>query len=108
MGRCHRGRHFENYCWNHSYVGVFSSTESSLQECVSPNLRLARHGRTVLPSIIENWAGSRLLDYYEDIVEVPDALHPPEDFEVPIGLKPPPAILTPIYVYPEEDRSDVW
>ena len=61
----------------------------------------------VEPWIAELWAGKTLSNYYEDIIEVPDALHPPQGFEVPIGLMPPPPIFTPIYEYPVEDRSDV-
>ncbi|KAL8364901.1 hypothetical protein RB595_003945 [Gaeumannomyces hyphopodioides] len=38
--------------------------------------------------------------YYRDIIEVPDAFHPPKGFEVPIGLEPAAPITTPITVYP--------
>ena len=41
-----------------------------------------------------------LPDYYRDIIELPDALHPPPGFQVPVPLAPPPPITTPITAYP--------
>lgn len=101
------GDSFENYFWNQSYGGVFSSAVSGLHEYVAPNLNITRNFRSILPRIAELWAGSPLPDYYEDIIEVPDAMHPPQGFAVPVGLTPPMPIFTPIYEYPVEDRSDV-
>ncbi|KAK8863305.1 Acid phosphatase [Apiospora arundinis] len=100
---------FENYYWNQSYGGVFSSAVEGLHVYVAPNTRLVRNGRTVLPSIVKLWARycGKLPDYYRDIIELPDALHPPTGFEVPIGLNPPMPIETPITIYPVSARSDV-
>ncbi|KAK8093641.1 phosphoesterase-domain-containing protein, partial [Apiospora hydei] len=100
---------FENYYWNQSYGGVFSSAVEGLHVYVAPNVGLVHHGRTVLPSIVRTWARfcNRLPDYYRDIIELPDALHPPQGFEVPIGLMPAMPIFTPITEFPVALRSDV-
>ncbi|KAK7978531.1 phosphoesterase-domain-containing protein [Apiospora saccharicola] len=70
---------FENYYWNQSYGGVFSSAVEGLHVYVAPNTGLVHAGRTVLPSIAKLWSRycNRLPDYYRDIIELPDALHPP-------------------------------
>lgn len=98
---------FESYFWNQSYGGVFSSAKSTSHSYVRPNLSLVRNARSVLPSIARFWKNSNLPCYYRDIIELPDAFHPPPGFPVPIGLNPPPPITTPIAVYPATDRSDV-
>ncbi|KAK8039922.1 hypothetical protein PG993_008333 [Apiospora rasikravindrae] len=100
---------FENYYWNQSYGGVFSSAVEGLHVYVAPNTGLVHAGRTVLPSIVRLWARycNKLPDYYRDIIEVPDALHPPKGFEVPIGLEPAMPIFTPITEFPVALRSDV-
>lgn len=63
-----------------------------------------RNGRAVLPAVSSGWraAGSWWArTYYRDIIELPDALHPPAGgYAVPIGLTPPPPINTPITAYP--------
>lgn len=91
---------FENYFWNQSYGGVFSSASTSSHLYVKPNLNIARNKRTILPAIARIWQRSTLPSYYSDIIELPDALHPPKGYEVPIGLEPAPPITTPITVYP--------
>ena len=156
------GESFENYYWNQSYGGVFSSDIYTSHTYVAPNTQLVQNGRTILPAIASLWGmssytgasaakvkvkakrdgtgycipkkgktrattvvqGSRtatssatsstsiattsgttigtngLPDYYRNIIELPDALHPPQGFAVSIGLNPPPAITTPITAYP--------
>jgi hypothetical protein len=164
------GDTFENYYWNQSYGGVFSSDNTTSHVYVAPNIELTRNGRTILPAIAELWGSSAstltgtstgtkkakrdskvngkgkgycipkrkstglpgtatatgtattktgstgtmtsstasstitngLPDYYRNIIEVPDALHPPPGFAVTVGEGPPPAITTPIYIYPYE------
>lgn len=98
------GDSFENYYWNQSYGGVFSSANTTSHSYVAPNLRIRSPGthRTVLPAIARLWAGSSLPDYYRDVIEVPDALHPPKGFEVPVGLSPAEPITTPITAYPAQ------
>lgn len=115
---------FESYLWNQSYGGVFSNANDTTHTYVAPNLRIQRNGRTVLPAIADVWGGcdngsrhrhcghstrkgksecgncSGLPDYYRDIIELPDAFHPPPGFQVPIPLMPPMPITTPITVYP--------
>lgn len=46
-----------------------------------------------------------LPDYYRDIIELPDGLHPPYGFEVEIPEAPPMAITTPITAYPYETEA---
>ncbi|TDZ24507.1 Acid phosphatase [Colletotrichum orbiculare MAFF 240422] len=95
------GDSFVNYYWNQSYGGVFSSASNTSHLYVAPNLHILGGGyRTVLPAIARLWHGSRLPGYYRNIVEIPDAFHPPKGYEVPIGLTPPEPITTPIRVYP--------
>ncbi|KAL8396851.1 hypothetical protein RB594_003806 [Gaeumannomyces avenae] len=200
------GDSFQNYYWNQSYGGVFSSATNTSHVYVRPNLGLVHNGRTVLPSVVSTWqsadtacrrvrsrdnsrrparygdedhdddhdddhnddheddhddspsddnkpaptsscsagrgdysdddgkygkgrdshhdggkngsghgghggggyngGGGRprrgycLPGYYRDIIEIPDAFHPPKGFEVPIGLAPAEPITTPITVYP--------
>lgn len=112
------GNIFENYLWNQSYGGVFSNANDTTHTYVAPNLALKRNGRTVLPAIADLWGrcvkrrggyGGRpgggdsctgLPDYYRDIIELPDAFHPPPGFQVPIPLAPPPPITTAITAYP--------
>lgn len=91
---------FENYFWNQSYGGVFSSASTSSHLYVKPNLGLVHNRRTILPAIARVWQRSNLPSYYRDIIELPDALHPPKGYEVRIGLEPSPPITTPIFVYP--------
>ncbi|KAI8209994.1 Acid phosphatase [Colletotrichum sp. SAR 10_76] len=92
---------FENYYWNQSYGGVFSSDSNTSHLYVAPNLDILGGGyRSILPAIAKLWYGSRLPDYYKNIIELPDALHPPKGYEVTIGLTPPEPIETPIRVYP--------
>ncbi|GKT45737.1 acid phosphatase [Colletotrichum spaethianum] len=97
------GDSFINYYWNQSCGGVFSNASTTSHLYVAPNLNIFGGGyRTVLPAIARLWYGSRLPDYYRNIIEVPDALHPPKGYEVPIGLNPPEPITTPIRVYPTQ------
>ncbi|KAK1988481.1 phosphoesterase [Colletotrichum cereale] len=92
---------FVNYYWNQSYGGVFSNVTNTSHVYVAPNLNILGGGyRTVLPAIARLWNGSRLPSYYSNIIEVPDALHPPTGYGVPIGVSPPEPITTPIRVYP--------
>lgn len=99
------GGPLESYYWNQSYGGVFNSACNTSHVYVAPNLCLVHNGRTVLPSIANNHK-YQLPDYYRDIIEVPDALHPPKIFEVPIGLGSPPPLETPIYQWPLDECSD--
>jgi hypothetical protein len=46
-----------------------------------------------------------LPDYYRDIIELPDALHPPQGFAVSIGLNPAAPITTPITIYPYQTAT---
>ncbi|GKT93057.1 phosphate-repressible acid phosphatase [Colletotrichum tofieldiae] len=95
------GDSFANYYWNQSIGGVFSSASNTSHLYVAPNLRIFGGGyRTVLPAIARLWYGSRLPSYYRNIIEVPDALHPPRGYEVPVGLEPAEPITTPIRAYP--------
>lgn len=94
---------FESYLWNQSYGGVFSNANDTTHTYVAPNLELERNNRTVLPAIAKLWGGSNaseLPSYYKDIIELPDAFHPPAGFQVPMPLSPPPPIKTPIVTYP--------
>ncbi|PVH95944.1 hypothetical protein DM02DRAFT_689090 [Periconia macrospinosa] len=106
------GAPLEEYYWNQSYGGVFSSTIYQTNTYVAPNLKLERNGRTILPLVRHIWEDNCraptfefppgrycLPDYYQDIIEVPDAVHPPKGFEVDIPLNPPPPIMTPITIY---------
>ncbi|KAH8846312.1 hypothetical protein MCOR27_002164 [Pyricularia oryzae] len=43
--------------------------------------------------------GGCLPDYYRNIIEIPDAAHPPQGFQVPLPLTPPEPIQTPITIY---------
>jgi hypothetical protein len=102
------GGSFESYYWNQSYGGVFSSANHTSHVYVSPNLDLVHSGRSVLPEIKKTWEKKEnvcspeylLPDYYRDIIELPDAFHPPKGFEVPIPLTPPAPITSPITAYP--------
>jgi hypothetical protein len=101
------GDSFGHYRWNQSYGGVFSSAKSTSHEYVKPKLNLVHNGRTVLPAIKGEWLGSTLPSYYRDIIELPDAYHPPSKaYGVPVPLHPAPPIQTPIRVYPVKSRSD--
>lgn len=109
---------FDSYLWNQSYGGVFSNANDTTHTYVAPNLHIQRNGRTVLPAIADVWSGcengshsptkgkgdndscSSLPAYYRDIIELPDAFHPPQGFQVPIPLLPPMPITTPITAYP--------
>ncbi|KAF7530945.1 hypothetical protein G7054_g9392 [Neopestalotiopsis clavispora] len=96
---------FEYYYWNQSYGGVFNNYKYTDHEFVAPNVNLVHNGRSVLPQIKQTWYGSRLPDYYSDIIELPDDFHPPCGFQVPIPWQPADPIMTPISVYPPEDYA---
>jgi Phosphoesterase family len=98
---------FESYLWNQSYGGVFSNANDTTHTYVAPSLQLQRNGRTVFPAIANVWGScinngsyNGLPDYHRDIIELPDAFHPPPGFQVPIPLMPPMPITTPITAYP--------
>ncbi|KAK1950783.1 phosphoesterase [Colletotrichum sublineola] len=96
------GDSFVNYLWNQSYGGVFSNGCNLPHIYVAPNLNILGGGyRTVLPAIAKLWYGSSLPSYYRNIIEVPDALHAPAGFEVPIGLLTSVAIDGPIRYWPD-------
>lgn len=174
------GDKFENYYWNQSYGGVFSSEYNTTHTYVAPNLDLVQNGRTILPAIASLWGGSGaapkkvkrggdakgkgkggkggkggkvckpkytssasqgtatgtntatgtvtntatqsttmtssatntvstgyggLPDYYRNIIELPDAFHPPAGFQVSIGLMPAMPITTPITAYPYQTAT---
>lgn len=94
---------FASYYWNQSYGGLFSSAASAWHVYVAPNLQMRRNGRSALPAIADLWraATGTLPDYYHDVIELPDALHPPRRFQVPVGLEPPMPITTPITIWPD-------
>ncbi|KAK1995764.1 phosphoesterase [Colletotrichum falcatum] len=95
------GDSFVNYLWNQSYGGIFSNGCNLKHIYVAPNLDILGGGyRTILPAIASLWYGSNLPSYYRNIIEVPDALHPPSGFEVPIGLLTSIAIDGPIRYWP--------
>lgn len=100
-----------SYLWNQSYGGVFNNANDTTHTYVAPKVYLQRNGRTVLPAIAQSWqlchddqGGNQscggLPSYYEDIIELPDAGHPPVGFQVPLPLPNPPPITTPIRAYP--------
>jgi len=63
--------------FNQSFAGPFNSVKAASYPV--PNTSLVRNGRTVLPSIQQQW-GSRSLQkntYYKNTVQVPDGLNPP-------------------------------
>ncbi|EFQ31007.1 phosphoesterase [Colletotrichum graminicola] len=97
------GDSFVNYYWNQSYGGVFSNGCNLPHSYVAPNLDILGGGyRTVLPAIASLWYGSGLPSYYRNIIEVNDALHPPQGFEVPIGLSTAKSIDGPIRYWPND------
>ncbi|KAK6218750.1 [4Fe-4S] proteins maturation [Pestalotiopsis sp. IQ-011] len=93
---------FEAYFWNQSYGDVFNHYRDTTHTFVAPNVGLVHNGRSVLPQIQYTWKGSRLPDYYSDIIELPDDFHPPCGFQVPIPWQPADPITTPITRYPPE------
>lgn len=56
-------------------------------------------GYSIRKGISDSGSCSGLPDYYRDVIELPDAFHPPPGFQVPIQLMPPMPITTPITVY---------
>ncbi|KAF3765703.1 phosphoesterase-domain-containing protein [Cryphonectria parasitica EP155] len=71
---------FDSYFWNQSYDGVMNDAPS-YPVYPAPNLDIeSPSGRTVSPAIKAKWAGSTNPDYYENIIEVPDGLHPPAGY----------------------------
>lgn len=66
--------------FNQSYDGVFNDA-ASYPVYPAPNINATSpSGRTVLPSIKKQWAGSSQLDYYSDVIEVNDGLNPPAGY----------------------------
>lgn len=94
------GAPFSAYLWNQSYGGVWSNANDTTHTYTAPNLALVQNGRTVLPAVAKVWNGSQLPDYYQNIIELPDAYHPPKGFQVPLPNPPPPPITTAITAYP--------
>ncbi|OAQ96073.1 hypothetical protein LLEC1_06267 [Akanthomyces lecanii] len=67
--------------FNYSQAGQFS-TGGGNKRFPAPNLKLddAANGRKIHPRVKEIWANSQAPTYYEDTVEVPDGLHPPQGY----------------------------
>ncbi|ROW03662.1 hypothetical protein VMCG_05365 [Cytospora schulzeri] len=66
--------------YNESYDGVFNDA-ASYPVYPAPNLNIkSPSGRTVFPSIKATWANSSNPDYYSNIIEVPDRMHPPAGY----------------------------
>ena len=63
--------------WNQSYGGVFNSDPKGYVY-PKPNLDIERSGRKIAPVVKKTWEKSRHPGYYEDKIEIPDGLHPPE------------------------------
>ncbi|KAI1340162.1 phosphoesterase [Xylariaceae sp. FL0016] len=97
---------FDSYLWNQTYGGLFSSDNHTTHTYVAPDPDLVRNGRTVLPAVAGLWRGSALPSYYADVIELPDAFHPPPGFQVGIPLMPPMPIVVPLDFYPYADPYD--
>ncbi len=65
--------------WNQSYDGVFNNAPKN-PTYPKPNLSLKQGERGVSPAVLSLWKGSKSPSYYEDKIEVPDGLHPPDGF----------------------------
>ena len=63
---------------NESYAGPLNSENASVPYS-APNLTMTRNGRTVLPAIKSQWADAKST-IYNDGVEIPDAMFPPEGY----------------------------
>lgn len=71
---------FGSMYYNQSYDGVFNDA-ASYPVYPAPNLNInSPSGRTISPAIKEAWADSSNPDYYSNIIEVPDGLHPPAGY----------------------------
>lgn len=68
---------FADMYWNQSYPGVFNSNPAG-SVYPKPNLCIQRAGRKVAPIVGETWKGNKNPTYYEDKLEIPDGLHPPQ------------------------------
>lgn len=70
----------EGHYFNQSYDGVFND-EASYGVYPAPKLNATSpSGRTVLPAIKAQWAGSSHPSYYSDMIEVNDGLNPPAGY----------------------------
>ncbi|KAK9438857.1 acid phosphatase [Metarhizium brunneum] len=68
--------------WNYSYAGQYNE-QGGNKIFPKPNLDLdkAYNGRPILQSVKDTWKNSKAPTYYEDTIETPDGLHPPEGYE---------------------------
>ncbi|KAK1982265.1 phosphoesterase [Colletotrichum cereale] len=69
--------------WNQSYAGPFNT--DAPRPYPKPNLALDGDnaaGRGILDSVKQTWKDSTAPTYYQDTVQVPDGLHPPEGYAV--------------------------
>ncbi|KAK3180333.1 hypothetical protein K4F52_008304 [Lecanicillium sp. MT-2017a] len=69
--------------FNFSQAGAFSNKGGN-KRFPAPNLDLDENsfnGRRIHPQVVEMWKGNPAPSYYEDTVEVPDGLHPPQGYE---------------------------
>lgn len=75
----------QSYFFNQSQAGTYNELKGGLKLFAAPNLKLdkAANGRRILPQVIKTWEHSQLPTYYEDTVEVPDGLHPPQGWAQP-------------------------
>ncbi|KAJ2972701.1 hypothetical protein NQ176_g7008 [Zarea fungicola] len=75
----------QSYFFNQSQAGTYNELKGGLKLFPAPNLKLdkAANGRRILPQVIKTWEHSQLPTYYEDTVEVPDGLHPPQGWAQP-------------------------
>lgn len=72
---------FQARYFNYSQAGPFN-TAGGNHQYPAPNLKLddSFNGRPIHPSIKKRWAGTTSPSYYEDTIEVPDGLHPPQGY----------------------------
>ena len=63
---------------NESYAGPLNSQNSKVP-FPAPNLTLTMNGRTVLPAVLTQW-GSAGSSIYNDGIEIPDGMFPPQGY----------------------------
>ncbi|TPX17046.1 uncharacterized protein E0L32_012303 [Thyridium curvatum] len=73
------GAPLSQYFWNQSYDGVFHNKPKN-PVYPKPNLCLKHGGRSISPVVGKQWKGSKNPQYYQDVIELPDGLHPPTGY----------------------------
>ena len=77
--------------YNSSFAGPFNDAfEKAPYPAPNLYIKSPKTGRTVLPAIIKEWAGSGVIGrvrrhlntYYTDSVVIPDGQHPPPGYKV--------------------------